>query len=406
MEKLLIYYILNRDINLEDADLKLVTNPLSSKILRTIIRLTKRESLPTFEGLRLLFKEAEHKSEALKLIAYLDVCAKVDTSIPPDEVLKSLKTSYALTQVESDIAEIAESAINKDIDALTASVKSLQKNVDGTKVVKSTLFGDEIDNNNIASVPNSFATLNDMGCQLSALVIIGAPSGGGKSMFVVNQMADSLRQKIPSAYFSLEMPIALLQNRFLSNLAEVELSDLMQDTYVGKSHVPMPEATKIKVDKVLRDFREGNIYGRLNMYDNIFDVEVIKAEIKRLARTGTKLFCIDYLGLINFKGGWVELKTFVIELNQICLEYGVVILLPTQVTIEKDSAGAITMTTKGSVEIFNSATLGMLLYQTAESKEAGLQELIVVKSRNGEKPKIALERRLNNSKYIDLGLLE
>jgi replicative DNA helicase len=406
VEKLLLLYILTKQINLEDVNLAHVSNPLAFKILKTILRLAKREEdMPTFDGLKLLFKESEQKSEALKLSAYLDVCASSDTSIPPEEVIKALKTSYALTQVESNIADIAESAINKDLDSLTESVKQLQASVDGTRSVKSTLFGDEIDNN-IASVPNAFGTLNDMGCQLSGLVIIGGPSGGGKSMLVVNQVADSLMEGIPCAYFSLEMPLSILNNRLLSNLAEVELSDLMKDTYVGKSHVDMPKATRDKVNVVLDAFRKGDAYGRLNMYDTVFSADDIKAEVKRLARSGTKLIIIDYLGLVNFSGGWVELKAFVIELNQICLQYGVVIMLPTQVTIEKDSAGQVTMTTKGSVEIFNSASLGMLLYQTPESLAADLQELIIVKSRNGEKPKIALERRLNNAKFIDLGLLE
>ena len=406
MEKLLLLYILTKKINLEDVNLEHVTNPLAFKILKTILRLSKREQeLPTFEGLKLLFTESETRSEALKISAYLDVCMSSDTSIPPEEVLRTLKTNYALSQVESNIAEIAESAMAKDLDRLTENVKQLQASVDETRTVKGTKFGEEIDNN-IASVPNAFDTLNDMGCQLAALVIIGGPSGGGKSMLVINQVADSLKEGINCAYFSLEMPLSILVNRLLANLAEVELSDLMKDTYTGKSHVDMPEDTRAKINAVLDDFRKGDTYGNLDMYDTVFSADDIKAEVKRLARTGTKLIVIDYLGLINFAGGWAELKAFVTELNQICLQYGIVIMLPTQVTIEKDSAGQVTMTTRGSVEIFNSASLGMLLYQTPESLEAGLQELIVVKSRNGQRPKIALERRLNNAKFIDLGLLE
>lgn len=406
MEKILILYVLTQKITIEDVNLKHITNPLAFKILKTILRLSSRTNeLPTFNGLKLLFKEKETKAEALKLQAYLEVCESSDTSIAPDEVLSSLKISHALSLVESSIADIAESAMNKDLDTLKASVKELTENVEATNVVKGKSFGGVIDNN-IASVPSSFQTLNDHGCPLSGLVIVGAESGGGKSMLVTNQVCDSLSNQIDCAYFSLEMPLAILQNRLLANLADVSLKELMEDTYEGQTHVPMSKETRDKINAVLNKFKtKDGTYGNLEFYDTLGSADEIMAEVKRLARSGTKLIVIDYLGLIPFAGGWAELKAFVQVLNQVCLQYGVVIMLPTQVDIEKTNAGEVTMKTKGSVEIFNSATLGILLYQTAETLEANLQELIVVKSRNGIKVKIALERQLDNARFVDLGLL-
>lgn len=406
MEKLLILYVLTQKITLEDVNLKHITNPLAFKILKTILRLSSRTNeLPTFNGLKLLFKEKETKAESLKLQAYLEVCESSDTSIVPDEVLSSLKVSHALTLVESSISDIAESAMNKDLETLKSSVKELTENVESTNVVKGKSFGDVIDNN-IASVPSSFQTLNDHGCPLSGLVIVGAESGGGKSMLVTNQVCHSLSSQIDCAYFSLEMPLAILQNRLLANLADVSLKELMEDTYEGQTHVPMSKETRDKIDGVLNRFTaKDGTYGSLEFYDTLGSADEIMAEVKRLARSGTKLIVIDYLGLIPFQGGWAELKAFVQVLNQVCLQYGVVIMLPTQVDIEKTNAGEVTMKTKGSVEIFNSATLGILLYQTAETLEANLQELIIVKSRNGLKIKIALERQLDNARFVDLGLL-
>jgi len=59
MEKLLIFYILTRQINLEEINLSHVSNPLSFKILKVILRLAKREEdMPTFDGLKMLFKDA------------------------------------------------------------------------------------------------------------------------------------------------------------------------------------------------------------------------------------------------------------------------------------------------------------------------------------------------------------
>jgi len=410
VEKLLIFYVITKQINLEDVTLSHVSNPLSFKILKTILRLARREEdIPTFEGLRLLFKESEHKSEALKLSAYLDVCESSDTSISPDEVIKSLKTSYALTQVESSIAEIAESAINKDLESLSISVKQLQDNVDGTMERKAIMLG-EVINEEIASIPSFVDTLNIMGNPLTGLVLITGESGLGKSSYCVSECANALIKKEDATFFSLEMPARLLENRFMSNLGEIPFKELMDDSYTGKGHVPLRQEHSVTRERIRKAFREGNVYGNLHIYTDIFDADEILANIKRLARQGVKLFVIDYLGLCTFAGAslnsWAELKRFTIQLNRVCMELGIVVLLPTQSTLEKSPNGQLTFTSAGTKELKNSATLALLLYQSVEAKEAGLIELHVAKTRNGRHCIVALEARLDIGRFNDLGLLE
>jgi len=338
-----------------------------------------------------------------KLKAYLDVCSKVDTSFTPEEVIAELKKSYTLQQAESKITEISQSAINKDVDELQAHLRELQEKVEEAQTTEAVMFGEDIEEK-IASVPSKFKLLNETGNPLTALVIIGGASGIGKSSIVLNEITHALEMKIDSAIFSLEMHAKLLENRLMSNLGNIPLQDLMNDSYAGKGHVKLaPEYEKIRTD-IKKKLREGH-YGKLYMYPSMFDPNKILSTIKTLAKKGVKLFIIDYLGLVNFDS-WVDLKKYVITLNQLCMELGIVILLPTQVDIEKTPSGGLTYITKGSKEIMNSATLALLLYETAESKEAGLMELHVVKSRNGKQCVIGLENKLDVGKFNDAVLLK
>ena len=379
-------------------------NPLAHKILMTLIKLNKIDRQMTIDGLKLYFEETEPKKEHLKLMAYLDVCAKVDTSIHPSEVVDELKKSYTLQQAESKITEISQSAINKDVEELQLHLRELQEKVEEVQTSEAVMFGDDI-TETIASVPSKFQLLNDTGNPLTALVVIGGASGIGKSSFVLNEVVSSLQMKVDVAIFSLEMHAKLLENRLMSNLGEIPLQDLMNDSYSGNGHVKLSSKYESIRESIKADLRKGEKYGKLYMYPSMFDPNKILATIKTQAKKGVKLFIIDYLGLVNFDS-WVELKKYVITLNQLCMELGIVILLPTQVEIEKTPSGGLTYITKGSKEIMNSATLALLLYETAESKEAGLIELHVVKSRNGRECVIGLENRLDVGKFNDAVILK
>ena len=404
MERLLILYLLSGKIELESTDPKWVLNPLALKILMTLTRLNKNNREMTLDGLKIYFKETEPKREYLKLQAYLTVCSKVDTSIEPSEVIEGLKTTYTLQQAESKITEISKSAMDRDVDTLQQHLKDLQTSVDEVQTSEAIMLGDDIEEK-IASVPSKFTLLNDTGNPLTALVIIGGAPGIGKSSLVLNEVVSSLEAKVDTALISLEMHAKLLENRLLSNMGEIPLQDLMNDSYSGKGHIPLSKEYEDLRQSIKRKLRDNKEYGKLYMYPSMFDPDRIISTIRSLAKKGVKLFVIDYLGLIDFDG-WQELKRFIILLNQLCMELGVVILLPTQVEVEKTSSGSLTYITKGSKEVMNSATLALLLYKTEESELAGLVELHVVKSRNGRLCTIGLENRLDIGKLEDAVILK
>jgi len=404
MERLLILYLLTGKLELEAVSPKWVLNPLALKILTTLIKLNKNGREMTLEGLKLYFKETESKNEYLKLQAYLTVCSKVDTSITPNEVIDGLKTSYTLHQAESKITEISRSAMDRDVDTLKQHLNDLQTSVDEAQTVEAIMFGDDIDEK-IASVPSKFKLLNETGNPLTALVIIGGATGIGKSSLVLNEVVSALESKIDVAFISLEMHAKLLENRLMSNMGNIPFEDLMKDSYVGKGHVKLSkEYEKVRQD-IKNKLNSNSTYGKLYMYPSMFDPDKIVATIRTLAKRGVTLFVIDYLGLVAFDG-WLGLKTFIILLNQLCMELGIVILLPTQVEVEKTSSGSLTYITKGSKEVMNSATLALLLYKTPESEEAGFIELHVVKSRNGRECVIGLENKLNIGQFNDAVLLK
>lgn len=294
--------------------------------------------------------------------------------------------------------------MDRNVEDLSQHLKELQASVDEVQTVEAVMFGDDIDEK-IASVPSKFQLLNDTGNPLTALVIIGGASGIGKSSYVLNEVVSALENKIDTAFISLEMHSRLLENRLLSNMGEIPFDALMKDSFSGKGHTKLPKEYEDIRTSIKKKLKENIEYGKLYMYPSMFDPEKILATIKVLAKRDVKLFVIDYLGLVSFDS-WVELKNFIIMLNQLCMELGIVILLPTQVEVEKTPAGGLTYITKGSKEVMNSATLALLLYKTVESEEAGLIELHVVKSRNGKLCVIGLENRLDVGKFNDVVILK
>lgn len=408
MEQLLISYILIGKIKIEDISPDLITNPLAFKVYRALVRLIKNDIVPSVDSLVVYFKEKESESEYLKLKSYLTALKGQESDLPPEEVLSMALKSLAIRQVKSNIEEIAKGALDKDLDAVTEGVKSLNSSLDVASEAKPILLGEEIADN-IASIPSTFETLNSLGNPLTGLVIIGGASGLGKSAYCVQEASGAISRLEDVAYFSLEMPPKLLENRLLSNLGGIPFGDLMRDSYSGDGHVPLSPYYEELRAQLRKDLLDRSKYGSLYILDSVFDGDEILANIKRLARRGVKLFVIDYLGLCTFKtnsgNSWAELRNLVIELNKLCMELGIVILLPTQITLEKQPDGTLSYITKGSSELKNSATLALLLYQTEDSKEAGLIELHVSKSRNGRKAVIGLESRLDIGRLNDMGIV-
>lgn len=405
MEKLLIYFLLSGKLPPTAIKLEQLTNPLAFKIAQQILRSTKRGKIPTVNDLHKLFKASEGKSEALKLSAYLDAVGKSDTSLAPEEVVSSIETTYLLEGTESKLTEVAELAIAKDIAGLREATRELAVTAASIAAPKATKLGEDIPNN-IFMLESSLPTFNKYGARLAGVTIIGAPSGVGKSAFSTQEVIHKFYNGVSSVYFSLELPAKLLEARVLAHMAEVHLGDILKDLLPDDIRVPLSAENQKKLNKVravLGDPKTPDI----TIYDNIFDVNTIEGKIREHAANGVRLFVIDYLNLISFKtangdpSGWSSKAKFVITLNQLCLELGIVIVLPTQIDIEKSTDGKLIMKTRGTTELLNTSSLALLLYRPPDSDK--MLTISAVKSRNSEGLQVALADELQFQRLADLG---
>lgn len=405
MEKLLLHYLMQGRINPSSIKLEWLENPLAFIIIQTFLKASKRGHVPTHDDLMALLKAKVSNKEFLKVSAYIDAVKNIDTTIEPDEVVMSLKTNYSLAQSASIVEEIAEAAVSKDVGLLTEKTQELRSVVSSATPKKVAKMGEEIDNN-IFMVESFLPTLNKTGNRLCGLTIVGAESGGGKSVFCVNEVISQWRKGNDSLYFSLELPAKLLEARILSNMAEIPIEAILADLLPEDIRKPLTSEQQRRIAEIKAEMASPDT-PTIYIIDNMFTPEDIENTVIEYAQEhNVKLFVLDYLNLMSVRTGadgssWASKANFTKKLNQLCLEYQIVVVCPTQIDITKGTDGKLRMETKGTKELLNTASLALLLYRPEGS--SGLIQLTVTKARNAQPCELALADELHIQRFTDLG---
>ena len=247
-------------------------------------------------------------------------------------------------------------------------------------------------------------TLTTNSVYLEGVSVIGATSGGGKSFFIINQAYHSWKQGKDVVIFSLEMSDLQVESRLLSLMTGVPNNDIIASRRYEKP-IPLSKQDQDKLDKAreeLNSDKTANIY----VESSEFNSGTIKDTIKYYAREhNVSLFIIDYLQLITYKeSSWQAKSEYVRELKILSTQLGCVILCPSQVHMEKTTDGGLTFKTTGTIELFNSSSLGLLLYAPPDLVDTDFIELHVVKNRHGITPVVNLKKNLAVSRFEDAGI--
>jgi len=408
MEKLLLKFLLNNSLTLNDVPLQYATNEQFFKILKRLHQHYKNTGEMMKEpDLLLVLKNNLSNVEFRKVEAYIDVAKNYPTELSPKQVLQEAKTVALLREAESTTAEIVEAATQKDRDTLLIKSKELYEIAQATKEKPSVALGEAIDEN-LFFLDSFSPSLNELANGLAGLTIIGAISGGGKSAYSINEVCHQWRLGNSSLFFSLEMPASLVEIRMLSCLSGIPLNHLLRSRLPGGRKVPLtPEEAELEKEWK-RKLNEAP--HKIFIIDNMFDMDEITANIVAYKNNhDIKLVVIDYMNLASSRGSgenWMQLARWTKELNQIAIENSLVILSPSQITTETNPDGSLQIKTRGSTELLNSASLAILLHRDEESSAAGLIALHITKVRTGTKGIIALENRLAKAQLKDVGILE
>ncbi len=260
----------------------------------------------------------------------------------------------------------------------------------------------------VTGVPTGFKELDQLtaGLQKSALIIVAARPGVGKTSFALNIAENAaINHKIPVAVFSLEMSKEELVNRVLSS-----------EALVSSEKMRIGDLSPAEMTKLAHSL-PGIINAPIYIDDTPgISISEIRAKCRRLKlEKNLGLVVIDYLQLMETKGGGDNRAQAVAEISRALkimakeLEIPVITLsqLNRMSEARKDKRPqASDLRESGSIE--QDADIIMLLYnpdtanEDENAEKSNIVECIVAKHRGGECRTVNLAWRGEYTKFMNL----
>ena len=198
---------------------------------------------------------------------------------------ETIDVKDVIMEAEQILFEIAQTNMKKDY----TSIKTLVGMSSKTMMKNSENKGD------VSGISTGYYRLDHLtsGWQNSDLVIIAGRPAMGKTAFALS-MAKNIAadQRIPMAFFSLEMSGEQLSNRLISNVCEIEGRKILSGQ--------LDRAEWDRFDKRINHLIEAPLYIDETPGLSVFE---LKTKAHRMVRErGIKLIMIDYLQLMNASG--------------------------------------------------------------------------------------------------------
>lgn len=190
-----------------------------------------------------------------------------------------------MQEAEGSLFELSQKNMKKDYTQIDPVIKNA---VDGIQKAAANKDG-------LTGVSTGYYKLDDMtsGWQASDLIIIAGRPAMGKTSFALSMAKNiSSDNKVPMAFFSLEMSNTQLVNRLISNVCEIQGSKILN----GQLH---PDEWD-RLDKRLNNLLGAPLYVDDTPGLSVFE---LRTKARRLVREhGVKIIMIDYLQLMNAQG--------------------------------------------------------------------------------------------------------
>jgi len=252
------------------------------------------------------------------------------------------------------------------------------------------------------------------GCRPGELILIGAESGAGKSMLLMNMAIQMWLQDntidmesgwTPGnniLYFSLEMPFKPCLNRVLSRLSS------NPSKKIRNASLDSEEARKLK--KVLKFIK--NYPYEFEIVDiprgaTMESLELIYEDAK--ANYDPKIIVIDYLGLMAYEGAdmedWLKLGKIAEKIHEFARVHGLIVLSAVQLNRAKPSKDAeekIGLHRVGrSALILQNANIAVQIETRPNEKQYPDMIYHLIKNRDGELGKGRIIKNLSHGTLID-----
>lgn len=197
----------------------------------------------------------------------------------------TLDVKDVMQEAESRLFELSQKSMKKDYSALAPIIDKAVKIVEAA----------HSNTGGITGISTGYYQLNDMTCgwQKSDLVIIAGRPAMGKTAFALSLAKNiAVDQKIPMAFFSLEMDDVQLANRLMANTCGINSKKLMSGQ--------LDREDWNRLDKGIGALIEAPLY-----IDDTAQLSImeLRTKARRLVREkGIQLIMIDYLQLMTASG--------------------------------------------------------------------------------------------------------
>src|SRR5210317_2348821 len=317
----------------------------------------------------------------------------------------------------TDVFDLLDEAESKLYDVTQGNIKKSSESAQNLVLEAKKKIEEISKRDGLSGVSTGFEKLDILtsGWQPSDLIIIAARPGMGKTALALSMARNiSVQQKIPVAFFSLEMSSVQLITRLISS--ETGLSSDKLRT--GKLADHEWQQLNIKVS----DLESSPLFIDDSPSLTIFE---LRAKARRLASShGIKLIIIDYLQLMNIgssnKAGnrEQEISTISRNLKALAKELDIPVIALSQLSRAVETRGGtkrpILSDLRESGAIEQDADIVSFLYRPEyygitewdddmKTPSEGQGEFIVAKHRNGALDSIKLKFIPNLGKFEDLG---
>ena len=215
---------------------------------------------------------------ARQLISFASVIETkaFDETVDVDELMQ---------EAEGSLFELSQRNMKQDYTQIDPVIRQAQDILMKASANKGELTG----------IPTGYVKLDDMtsGWQASDLVIIAGRPAMGKTSFALSLARNiAIDQKIPVAFFSLEMSNVQLVNRLISNVCEISGKTILNGQ--------LSDEEWERFDRNVRKMEGAPFYIDDTPGLSIFE---LRTKARRLVREkDVKLIMIDYLQLMNANG--------------------------------------------------------------------------------------------------------
>jgi replicative DNA helicase len=380
----------------------LFIRPMNRTIFKAIKNYYKRYGkIPSSEVLAEAIKVNFNDDKAEKYTGMLEWFELYEGELPSNEELyQNLKDAYVLFQIDDNIEKLVESAKNKDIPEIKKLINTIQGNAGHHHKTPENIFELEYLPSKIRTIDSSLLSMRNAGLKMGGLVIVGGTSGGGKSIFTLQQLMYSYSvNNLDVCLLNMELSTDETIARMYSHATQTDFSKVY-----GNSE---PEMVA-KVNSWKQKY-----FGRENefrMKSVRYSISEIEAVVRQQAADGIVLFGIDYLQIIDSDSSideWKQLRDLVRLLHQLTLELQIVIVSPVQINFSDTSLkdNELKVTVRGSKELEFSSSVFLFIYQNTEEYNENMARIFTVKARNAKKNIYVVQTDFNHMVFNDTGVI-